>query len=128
MSRYIERDGSGVIGVYVAPNVRVPITELEEGISINDIVFRRHLRGGGLVADSSYVPDTISIPHQITIGVDTRVVSQFGMAGQQYIQGGLRNPGDVSIAIDEEGRMLRSRQKMFGIVERLLAIEREQLL
>lgn len=128
MPGYIERDGSDITSVYVAPNVRVPVTELEEGISIDDVVFRRHLLGGGLVADSSYVPDTISVPHQITIGVDTRVVSQYGMAGQLYIQGNLRNPGDVSVAMDNEGRLLRSRQKMVGIVERLLAIERAQSL
>jgi hypothetical protein len=93
------------------------------GVKIDELPYRRHLRGGGLVADTSYVKDDITVPYHVTVGPDTHVVSDRGMAGQSYIWGNLRNPNEVSRVIDDEGRERRCQQRLVGVVARLLEIE-----
>lgn len=126
MSEYIVRNGSEIIGVNVSNRMRVPLEQLVTGVEIDDELYMRHLLGGGLVADSSYVPDTVSVPYDIIVGKDTHVVSDVGMIGQSFIWGNLHNPNQVSRVIEEEGRKLRVQQKLLGITARLLDIEQQK--
>lgn len=123
MPGYIERSGGQIVSVHVSDRMEVSLEELMLGVKIDDLSYRRHLLGGGLVADTSYVPDDISIPYQAIVGPDTRVISGFGMSGQPYIWGNLHNPNEVSRIMDDNGRMRRIDQKLAGVVTRLLKIE-----
>jgi len=123
MPGYLEREGGQIVSVHVSDRMEVSLEELMIGVTIDGLPHKRHLRGGGLVADNSYVPDEIAIPYQTIVGPNTHVVSGLGMAGQPYIWGNLRNPNEISRIMGEDGRKLRIDQELFGIVNRLLEIE-----
>lgn len=124
MPGYLERSDGQIVSVHVSSRMEVPLEELIKGVNIDDMPYRRHLLGGGLVADTSFVPDDIAIPYQAIVGPDTHVVSGLGMSGQVHIWGNLRNPNEVSRVMDDESRKLRLDQKLVSVVTRLLDIER----
>lgn len=121
---FLKRDGGMVVAVEVADGLTLPLEHLTIPLEKDDELFFRHPLGGGLIADSSYVPDNLSVPYPLTIGRDTRVMSSHGMFGQHFVQGALRNPEEVSRLIDDEGVKLRDEQREIGMVQRLLEIER----
>lgn len=121
---FLQRDGSAIVAVEVADGLTLPLEHLTIPLEKNDERYYRHPIGGGLIAESSFVPDDLSVPYPITVGPQTRVMSDYGMIGQHFVHGKLTNPDEVSRPIDEEGLKLREEQREMGIVQRLLEIER----
>lgn len=124
MPKYLERFGGEIAGVNVSRRLNVPLAMLQMAMLLDGEPYRMHPLGGGLVADSSFVPDSLAIPHDIRIGPGTHVLTDKGMAGQLYIKGNLKNPNQVSREIDEEGLMLLQAQRELGVVGRVMEIDR----
>lgn len=121
---FLQREGGGIVAARVADGLTLPLEHLTMPLEMNDELYFRHPFGGGLVATSSYVPDDLSVPYSVTVGPETRVVSNYGMIGQHYVHGKLWNPREVSRPLDEDGYKLREAQREIGVVQRLLEIER----
>lgn len=121
---FLRRSEGMIVAVEVADGLTLPLEHLTIPLEKDDEPYYRHPLGGGLVAGSSYVPDDLSVPFPITVGPQTRIVSNYGMIGQFYVHGKLTNPDEVSRPMDEEGLKLRDEQREMGIVQRLLEIER----
>ena len=123
MAEFLERQENEIIGVQVSRRLKVPLEVLRTAIWLDDEAYRMHPLGGGLVAGSSYVPDTVSVPHGVVVGSDTRVLTDVGMFGQTHIKGNLQNPNTVSRQMDNVGAKLLADQEEMGLIRRLLAIE-----
>lgn len=131
MPGYIERIDGDIASVQLSEDVFVPLEMLTAGISVKGEVYRMHPLGGGLVADSSFVPDDVSVPLEIIVHRDTRVLTSMGMAGLHNIWGDVSNPdvsnpNEISRFMDDEARKLRNEQRLMGVVARVLEIERRQ--
>lgn len=124
MPKYLERVGGEIVSVNVSRRLKVPLAMLQLAMRLDGEHYRMHPLGGGLVAVSSFVPDSLAIPHDIRIGPGTHVLTDKGMAGQLYINGNFKNPNQVSREIDEEGLMLLQAQRELGVVGRVVEIDR----
>jgi len=123
VAEFLERQGSEIIGVQVSRRLKVPLEMLRTAIWLDDEAYKMHPLGGGLVAGSSYVPDTVSVPHGVVIGSGTRVLTHIGIFGQTHIKGDFKNPNIVSLRMDDDGAKLLADQEEEGLIRRLLAIE-----
>jgi len=123
VAEFLERYGAEIVGVQVSRRLRVPLEVLRTAIWLDDEAYRMHPLGGGLVAGSSYVPDTITVAHGIVVGSSTRVLTDIGMFGQTHIKGDFKNPNVVSRQMDDDGAKLLAEQEEMGLIRRLLAIE-----
>lgn len=121
---FLRREGSGIVAVEVADGLTLPLEHLTIPLEMDDELYFRHPWGGGLVAASSYVPDDVRVPYTLTVGAETRVLSDRGLIGQHFVHGSLRNPEEVSRPMDREGSKLHGEQREMGVVRRLLEIER----
>jgi len=123
---YIDRYGGEIVGVNLTRRLNVPLAMLEMAMMLDGEPYRLHPIGGGLVAASSYVPDTVSVPRDVMIGPDTHVLTNRGMAGQTYVKGNFHNPNQVSQYIDDDGLKLLDEQRQMGVIGRVLEIERRK--
>lgn len=121
---FLERSGQEIVAVNVADNIQLPLEHLMLPIRKNGELYWRHPVGGGLVADSAYIPDDLRVGFDVRIANNTRLLSDRGIFGQSVIRGNFSNPEEVSRWMDEDDLELRRLQKENGMVSRLLTIER----
>lgn len=124
MTEYLLRSGSHIEAVRVSPRMVVPIENLMTPfMEIDGQAFWLHPNGGGVVADSSHVPDHLRVPYGTTVGPKTELLDDRNLSGQHYVYGNFSNFTQVSRVIDEDGTKLRQAQRELGIVRRLELID-----
>lgn len=110
----------------MADGLQLPLEHLTMPIAMGGEQYWRHPLGGGLVADSSYVPDAFVLDYNRTVAMQTRAIHErVNNVNFAVIQGPVSGMYPISRWMDDEGVELRREQREMGVISRLLRIEQQ---